>query len=462
MRPCLTPVLAMMLALACCGWVRAGPNRSPDEDIRDFPRPATLEALLELPADRIDLAWAALLVEKQLFPRMDADAAVAQVDELARSLAPRLAARPDPVRQLRAVNWHLFVRNRYRLDTTDTSGRAHSFYRTLRRRAGVCYGLSILHASVCQRLRLPVRIAELPGHVLARYEDGERSVNIETTQQGRDVPDRHYRERYGLRSEPAVRSLDNRAAVALFLLQTAGALYEADRPDAGLAAIRRSLELDPTSARAWYKMALIHEAGGARREEFACYERSLALRAEDPVVWGAKGGALLEAGRKEEAEAAFTRMLEIDARSSEVWSLSGSMLLRDGHRRAAERCYERALQFEPAAGRQLRERYRLFERAAAADGTEADAARTFRLAWILLSLDRHAEMIGVLDAVRRDRGEVARRLLARHRAELERCGAADPGAWVFAGMAASRFGDQEAAADCLAKADALGRVLGGR
>jgi tetratricopeptide (TPR) repeat protein len=428
--------------------------------IRTFPRPETLTALLALSDEDIDLAYAALLVEQDLFSRLDARAAVASVDRIARSLAPRLATVDGPERKLRAVSRHLYVRQRFRVDATRTSGRAHSFYATLRRRAGVCYGLSILHAAVCQRLRLPVKIAELPGHVLARFDDGERTRNIETTQRGRRLPDRHYLERYGLSDARYFRTLSNREAVALFLLQTGGALYEVNRSRSGRDAFRRSLELDPKSARGWYKMGLIHEANGAHADELRCFARSLELRPDDPMVWAARGAALSEAGEDEGAEASYRRMLAIDARSMEVWFLAGSGLLREGHREPAARCYEKAIALAPDRRRDHRERRARFVREARP--ADPDAERLLSLAWLLFSLERHGELRTVLATAQRRHGPECRDALRRYRRHLLRRGSADAREWRFAGLALGRFGDPEAAADCISKANALGRVLEGR
>jgi regulator of sirC expression with transglutaminase-like and TPR domain len=426
-------------------------------DLRTFPRPTTLDALLDLPAESIDLAWAALLVERPLFEGSDPEPVMSVVDELARAAATRVSSRRGTERKLRALSWHLFVRNRFRSDTSRTSGRAHSFRVTVARRAGVCFGLAVLYAAVGQRLGLPVRLGELPGHVIVRCEDGERIFNVETTERGRLRATRRYRRDYGLREPGGPRTLDHRAAVALMLLQTGGALYEAGKARAGGRALRRALEIDPENARAWYKMGLVHEAAGEPEREEACYTRSLDLRPDDPVVWGARGALRHEQGRDEEATRDFERMLRIPARASSVWLTTGASLRGDGLLGPACRCYARVLAGDPAREREVTAQIRGFERAVG-ERPAAVAAR-LRLGWLLFGLDRAGETAALLRKAAPAEREACRDAVRAYRRSLLATGSSEPVSWRFAGLALMELGDLRRGADCLAKADALGRAL---
>lgn len=64
-------------------------------------------------------------------------------------------------------------------------------------RQGTCANMAILFVALCWRLGWPVRLACLRSHYLARYDDGTKTYNIETSQIGsgigfRSPPDQWY------------------------------------------------------------------------------------------------------------------------------------------------------------------------------------------------------------------------------------------------------------------------------
>lgn len=66
-------------------------------------------------------------------------------------------------------------------------------------RQGTCANMAILFVALCWRLGWPVRLACLRSHYLARYDDGTKTYNIETSQIGsgigfRSPPDQWYME----------------------------------------------------------------------------------------------------------------------------------------------------------------------------------------------------------------------------------------------------------------------------
>lgn len=439
------------------------PRGEDPADIATFPRPATLDDVLALPDDRIDLGYAALLIEQSLFRRTRPATLAAKIDQIAREIAPRVATRRTPRAKLRALAWHLFVRHGFRTYGTGTSGRAHAFTATLDRGRGVCFGLSVLVTAVAQRLRMPVRIAEIPGHVFVRYDDGTNVVNLETTRRGRRESTRYYLEEYGLSDERFVRILSERESIALFLIQTAGALFEVGRPARGRAAIERALEIDPKNPRAWYKMGLVHESDADGARETAAYRRSLSLRSDDPVVWAALGVAERDAGEHGKAARSFRSMTKIDAKSPTVWILTGDALLRDRAMDRATECYRRALARDDARRRDAERLARRVERAIAASpdgGDDERPARTaamhVRLAAAQFSLGRQGAVVEALKRAPSSAALIVRRLGR----DLERRDQADAGPWIFAALASGAIGDTEAAGRYVREATRRGATIG--
>lgn len=401
LRTAFVALLAPLLATAAV----AG-DRDPS-GIATFPKPASLDALIALPPDRVDLAWAALLVERDL-AHVDPARATALVDGIARRLAPRMEGL-SPRRKLRRIAWTVFRSEGFTTRGVGSSGRAHSFASTLATRRGVCYGLSILVAAVGQRLRLPVALVEVPGHVYVRYDDGEDRFNIETTRRGRLLETDFYRKQYGLSKPGYERVLTPLQAIALFLVQTAGALYEVGEVRDGKAALDRAIAVDGDAPRAWYKLGVVRGAGGDPEAACKCFARSLELRSDDPVVWGAKGGLLVDAGRDEEADAAFEAMLAVPAESSAVWRSCAYSLLIDGRFGPAASCFERVIRAGDGGERQGMALVRAVRAACAtAPSATADRFAAGAALYVLGDLSSVGRVLGsVSDAV------VARAVLAR-------------------------------------------------
>jgi superkiller protein 3 len=63
------------------------------------------------------------------------------------------------------------------------------------------------------------------------------------------------------------------------------ALFRAGKPAEAIACLRKSLELDPKSATAWFNLGVVLRQQGKRDEAIACFRKALEL---DPDLPGAK------------------------------------------------------------------------------------------------------------------------------------------------------------------------------
>lgn len=121
---------------------------------------------------------------------------------------------------------------RYRDDQRDmefvcyTDSRDLFLHGLIETRLGTCATMPTLHAALAWRLGWPVSLAVSGWHVLCRYDDGERTHNIEATRTGgggfHSHPDEEYRMRYGINEADIVTgsdltSLDARRMLGLFI-----------------------------------------------------------------------------------------------------------------------------------------------------------------------------------------------------------------------------------------------------
>ncbi|MHC4972701.1 MAG: transglutaminase family protein [Planctomycetota bacterium] len=218
----------------------------------------TFEDVLRAGED-FDLAAAALLLTGY---KTDA---LLQIDRLSRLLGRKLRDVTEPAQRVAILNRWLLKR-RMRVDfSVRESGRLSNLPHVFGQDAGNCVGYSTLYLGLAERLDLPLHGVLVPGHCFVRWDDGRVRRNIETTDLGKELPDRHYRAgavgnvELGNRTKREVLStiLSNYAATQLFY---------SDFTDAGEAA-NRAIRLDPTNAAAYsnYAAALYHSDLPGRR-----------------------------------------------------------------------------------------------------------------------------------------------------------------------------------------------------
>ncbi|HEY5311408.1 MAG TPA: hypothetical protein VIK18_02775 [Pirellulales bacterium] len=148
-----------------------------------------------------------------------------------------------------------------------------------------CLGSVILFVALAERLGMPCRAVERPGHVLVRLNLERGWIDIETTS-ARGV---------GLPQTPgaapaAERELSNRALLALLYFNRGCDLLERRAFRAALAANLAALELDPANARArnnllaaWNNWALALARQGELRAAGALLSRGLELAPGYPL-----------------------------------------------------------------------------------------------------------------------------------------------------------------------------------
>jgi regulator of sirC expression with transglutaminase-like and TPR domain len=221
---------------------------------------ATIEEMIALPAAEIDVARAALLVARRDRPEVDVPAALALIDAMAAEVRSAMERSPGvPARDALAA----FLGSRFSADRDDPEG--HSIEnlhldRVLERRKGYCVTLSVLGFALAERLAIEIRGVRTPYHYWLRV-DGR---NLETTNQGAELPDEHYRGRAGQSAKSPIylRPLEPHTVVADLLSNSGALAYRRGELDTALGDLDLALEVDPTLAFAWHNRAVVHHARG--------------------------------------------------------------------------------------------------------------------------------------------------------------------------------------------------------
>jgi regulator of sirC expression with transglutaminase-like and TPR domain len=120
----------------------------------------------------------------------------ALLDFMALQIRARLNAHASNEEKVREISRFIFEEMRFRFPPQSLHAADIDLYTflpsVLDGRQGVCLGVSILYLSLAQRLDLPLEVITPPGHIYVRYRDGKKTINIETTARGIDLPSETY------------------------------------------------------------------------------------------------------------------------------------------------------------------------------------------------------------------------------------------------------------------------------
>lgn len=186
-------------------------------------------------------------------PELDVEGMRGAFARTVQACRDRIGDDADPSRIIAALNRELLGEAdrelRYR---SNLSWRDATLAAALLRRRGNCLAGAVLYACVGDALSLPIRAVFVPGHALARWDDGSVRINIETTAGGVSPDDELYF-RGPQQSDPADRTWYGW-----------GRSLTADALLAELATIA-----------AWH-----HEGSGDRQRALACLDEAVRLQPE--------------------------------------------------------------------------------------------------------------------------------------------------------------------------------------
>ncbi len=189
--------------------------------------------------------------------------------------------------------------------------------RVLERKQGYCVGIAAIYLALAERLDLPMFAVATPSHVFLRFDDGTTRINIETLQQGANIPDEHYAREQKIPEKSIRRGIFMRNLTTdEFLAQVhnnLGVIYS-ERKDYGQAAAeyQEALDLDPRLPAGWYNYGNDLLRQGEHRRAARFFSKSLRLYPTDVWALNNRGLAYLKLGKREKARRDFEAALRID------------------------------------------------------------------------------------------------------------------------------------------------------
>lgn len=194
----------------------------------------TIEQILNLPEDQIDLGLSALIIEKQYHPNIDIDASLNEIDRIVATVKQMPEYGDSSLEKMGAILRYFYTPSKwnqfkvYQYDLEDLKAEKNpvstvSYF--LKARYGNCLSMPTLLTVVAQRLEVNVSLAIAPTHVYARYTDEQGTTNIEATS-GTLLPDESYIRNFdihedALKNKIYLESLSKKEAIAVLLVELA-------------------------------------------------------------------------------------------------------------------------------------------------------------------------------------------------------------------------------------------------
>lgn len=226
-----------------------------------------LEAFAEMVAredTRIELARACLLIAEDVYPGLDIEGYVADIDRLAAGLRARLPEDSSAEKRVVALNGLLFDELGYTGNTRDYYDPRNSYLNeVMERRTGIPITLSILYLEIGRRIGLPLDGVSFPGHFLVRLKLRGGVLMLDPFVGGEPQSEDDLRERLErviprvaadpvpvaeLPLEQFLEPATNRQILARVLRNLKGIYREKEEPERMLQVLNRILVLSPNAS----------------------------------------------------------------------------------------------------------------------------------------------------------------------------------------------------------------------
>lgn len=304
-------------------------------------RADALEDVRALPDGEVDVGLAALLVAQRADPRLDLEAELARLDELARAVLARLGdPRAGDAAAVAAIAAELAARGIGCVagGTDGVDPRNAYLDRLLATRQGYCTSLSVLYLAIAERIGLALAFVELPDHVFIRHGAPPRHTNVEATAGGKAIDDAAYRAQHPFdRAAEGVYLVSHppRRAVAGVLMARALLQWRDEDVAGAEATLREALAWAPDHLYAAYNLAGVALRQGNYGEALARYQRYVERRADHALGWFGLARTRLRLGDLPGADEALARGAALAPKHAEVAQMRAELALARGDDEAA-------------------------------------------------------------------------------------------------------------------------------
>ena len=310
-------LLTIICALFLTIWASPGQSEPLANANKDGLYARSIEYVLRLDEEEVDLGTAALIVSEQWSDMVEGRRYQSDLDNMAREIRERLKEKriPTNYKAVAVINDYLFNELGFKAISDANDPNDLFLHTVMDKKQGYCLSLSVLYLSIGERLGLPLYGVVVPGHFFVRYDDGRTRFNIETTSKGGYADDEHYINEFKVPKVNGSIYMTN-----LNKIQTLGCFFNnlgnsynkvGDTGQATLA-FERAIEINPSLAESHVNLGNIYLEKDKIRDAIREYEDALEIDPGNSKPHNNLGNAYIKQGRFSEAALHYTRAIELE------------------------------------------------------------------------------------------------------------------------------------------------------
>ena len=285
----------------------------------------SIEQVLRLSEDEVDLATAALIVSENWSDMVHGRRYLATLDDMAVEIRERLR-RERLVTNFRAIpviNKYLFDERLFQPISEADDPNDLFLHSVLDKKRGYCLSLSILYLSLAERLGLPLYGVVVPGHFFIRYDDGRVRFNIETTGRGGGASDEHYIKKFkvpqGDNNSIYMKNLNKIQTLGCLCNNLGNVYFDIGNYELAELALVRAVEINPTLSESRANLGNVYLKKGRVADAIYQYQAALEINPNDPKAHNNLGNAYTERGWFNYAISEYIRSQELDPNFVDVY-----------------------------------------------------------------------------------------------------------------------------------------------
>ncbi|RKY14038.1 MAG: hypothetical protein DRP52_01125, partial [Planctomycetota bacterium] len=249
-------------------------------------RSYTIDGVLHLPDDEIDIGTAALILSREWGTQRTTHVYRRKIDTMAEAILSKLKKKHIPLdyRAIGVINRYLFDELEFHSIDTAENPNDLFLHTVLEEKSGYCLSLSVLYLSISERLGLPVYGVVVPGHFFVRYDDGKHRFNIETTSNGASANDDHYLSKFKPPNAPKtlyMKNLTKKQTLGCFFNNLGNSYMEVGQTDKAFETLLRAVQINPLLSEANMNLGNVYLQKKMPLQAIEQYEKALTIISHD-------------------------------------------------------------------------------------------------------------------------------------------------------------------------------------
>lgn len=259
----------------------------------------SIEQVLRLRDDEVDLATAALIVSERWSDMVYGRRYLSTLDDMALEIRERLRReRLKPTyKAIPVINAYLFDELGFKSVSEASDPNDLFLHTVLDKKSGYCLSMSILYLSLAERLGISLYGVVVPGHFFVRYDNGRVRFNIETTSKGGSAPDEHYIENFNVpvgNNSIYMKNLNKIQTLGCFFNNLGNSYNEVGNIDSALLALEKAVEINPTLSESRTNLGSIYLKKGRVSDAISQYRAALKINPNDAKTHNNLGNAYMQ------------------------------------------------------------------------------------------------------------------------------------------------------------------------